>query len=200
MPYLHLPVQSGSNRILEAMNRGHTRDGYYRIIDRLRDGRPDLALSSDFIVGFPGETDDDFADTMRLIEDIGFAQAFSFKYSARPGTPASEHGDQIADDVKSARLTALQSLLASQQTAFNSACVGQTVPVLLTGTGRHDGQMVGRSPYLQPVHMQAPQDWFGRIVSAEITEAVANSLSAVAVDAPGAKDSSTTSAAKVSAN
>lgn len=200
MPYLHLPVQSGSNRILEAMNRGHTRDGYYRIIDRLRDGRPDLALSSDFIVGFPGETDDDFADTMRLIEDIGFAQAFSFKYSARPGTPASEHGDQIADDVKSARLTALQSLLASQQTAFNSACVGQTVPVLLTGTGRHDGQMVGRSPYLQPVHMQAPQDWFGRMVSAEITEAVANSLSAVAVDAPGAKDSSTTSAAKVSAN
>lgn len=200
MPYLHLPVQSGSNRILEAMNRGHTRDTYYRIIDRLREGRPDLALSSDFIVGFPGETDDDFADTMHLIEDIGFAQAFSFKYSARPGTPASEHAGQVAEDVKAARLTALQSLLNSQQTAFNSACVGQTVPVLLTGTGRHDGQMVGRSPYLQPVHMQAPHDWFGRIVSAEITEAVANSLAAVAVDGPAAANTSTPSAAKVSAN
>lgn len=182
MPYLHLPVQSGSDRILNAMNRGHTRDRYYRIIDKLRSGRPDLALSSDFIVGFPGETDKDFAETMQLIEDIQFAQAFSFKYSPRPGTPAAEHSDQISEDVKSARLAALQSLLLQQQKAFNEATVGQRLPVLLTGPGRHAGQMIGRSPYLQPVHLEAPANQNGMIVMAEITAAVSNSLAAVALD------------------
>lgn len=182
MPYLHLPVQSGSDRILEAMNRGHGRDAYYRVIDRLRAGRPDLALSSDFIVGFPGETDEDFADTMRLIEDITFAQAYSFKYSPRPGTPAAEHPNQVPEDVKSARLTALQSLLLQQQKAFNTSCVGQRLPVLLTNPGRHDGQMVGRSPYLQPVFMDASADLQGRIVMAEITESIANSLAAIKIE------------------
>lgn len=184
MPYLHLPVQSGSDRILEAMNRGHTRDTYYQVIDRLRSGRPDLALSSDFIVGFPGESDQDFADTMKLIEDIKFAQAFSFKYSSRPGTPAAESTDQIAEDIKSARLAALQSLLSQQQKAFNVATVGQKLPVLLTGPGRHAGQMIGRSPYLQPVHLDAPTEHHGMIVMTEITAAISNSLSAVAVDTP----------------
>lgn len=182
MPYLHLPVQSGSNRILEAMNRGHDRDTYYRIIERLRKGRPDIALSSDFIVGFPGESDADFADTMRLIEDIEFAQAFSFKYSPRPGTPAADSTDQVPDDTKAARLSALQSLLSQQQKAFNEASVGLHLPVLLTGPGRHEGQMVGRSPYLQPVHLDAPTTDHGMIVMTEITAAISNSLSAVAID------------------
>ncbi len=182
MPYLHLPVQSGSDRILEAMNRGHDRDTYRRTVDRLRSARPDLALSSDFIVGFPGETDDDFKDTMTLVNDIGFAQAFSFKYSARPGTPAADHPDQIPEPVKAARLTALQSLLSQQQMAFNATCVGQLVPVLLTGPGRHPGQMAGRSPYLQAVHMDAPSDLTGTIVDAEIQAVDANSLSAILID------------------
>ena len=182
MPYLHLPVQSGSDRILEAMNRGHDRETYRRTVDRLRSARPDLALSSDFIVGFPGESDDDFDDTMTLVNDIGFAQAFSFKYSARPGTPAADHPDQIPESLKAARLTALQSLLSQQQTAFNATCVGQQVPVLLTGPGRHPGQMAGRSPYLQPVHMTAPADLAGSIVDAEIKAVDANSLSATLID------------------
>ena len=183
MPYLHLPVQSGSDRILEAMNRGHTRDSYAEIIERLRKGRPDLALSSDFIVGFPGETDSDFADTMTLIESVGFAQAFSFKYSPRPGTPAAENTNQVPEDVKAARLAALQSLIAQQQKAFNAACIGSRMPILLTGPGRHDGQMIGRSPYLQPVHLDAATTHQGMIVMTEITGAIANSLSAVAVTA-----------------
>ena len=183
MPYLHLPVQSGSDRILEAMNRGYTRDSYAEIIERLRKGRPDLALSSDFIVGFPGETDSDFADTMTLIESVGFAQAFSFKYSPRPGTPAAENTNQVPEDVKAARLAALQSLIAQQQKAFNAACIGSRMPILLTGPGRHDGQMIGRSPYLQPVHLDAATTHQGMIVMTEITGAIANSLSAVAVTA-----------------
>ncbi len=201
MPYLHLPVQSGSNRILETMNRGHTRDTYYRIIDKLRAGRPDLALSSDFIVGFPGERDADFADTMRLIEDIEFAQAFSFKYSARPGTPAADHQEQIAEDVKSARLSAVQSLLNTQQTAFNASCVGKTMPVLLTGPGRHPGQMIGRSPYLQAVHMDAPAEWNGQIIAAHITQVTANSLGAETVDPlPASATTSQPATARISAN
>lgn len=182
MPYLHLPVQSGADRILEAMNRGHTHDSYRRIIDRLREGRPDLALSSDFIVGFPGETDQDFDDTMSLVDSIEFAQAFSFKYSARPGTPAADHPNQVPEDVKSARLSALQSLLTQQQTAFNTACVGQTLPVLLTGPGRHPGQMIGRSPYLQPVYVNASDDCAGMILDTEITGLGTNSLAAKLVD------------------
>jgi len=150
----------------------------------LQSGRPDLALSSDFIVGFPGESDQDFADTMKLIEDIKFAQAFSFKYSPRPGTPAAESPDQIAEDIKSARLAALQSLLSQQQKTFNQATVGQKLPILLTGPGRHAGQMIGRSPYLQPVHLDAPIEHHGMIVMADITAVVSNSLSAMAVDTP----------------
>jgi len=201
MPYLHLPVQSGSDRILDAMNRGHTRDTYYRIVDKLRAGRPDLALSSDFIVGFPGESDDDFADTMRLIEDVTFAQAFSFKYSARPGTPAAEHADQVAEDVKSARLTALQSLLNTQQTSFNASCVGKTMPVLLTGPGRHAGQMIGRSPYLQAVHLNGPAEWHGQIITANITDVATNSLGAEAADpAQTASSSSQTTITRVPVN
>lgn len=201
MPYLHLPVQSGSDRILEAMNRGHKRDTYYRIVDKLRSGRPDLALSSDFIVGFPGESDDDFADTMRLIEDVTFAQAFSFKYSARPGTPAAEHTDQVAEDVKSARLTALQSLLNTQQRSFNASCVGKTMPVLLTGPGRHAGQMIGRSPYLQAVHLNAPGEWHGQIITANITDVAKNSLGAEAADpAQTSSSSSQTAITRVPVN
>jgi tRNA-2-methylthio-N6-dimethylallyladenosine synthase len=201
MPYLHLPVQSGSDRILDAMNRGHTRDAYYRIIERLREGRPDLALSSDFIVGFPGEEDEDFADTMRLIEDIEFAQAFSFKYSARPGTPAVEHANQVPEDVKAARLSALQSLILNQQTTFNASCVGRTLPILLTGPGRHPGQMIGRSPYLQPVHIAAPGQWKGQIVAASVLEVTANSLRAEAIHpVPDGAALSQTDTARVSVN
>ena len=178
MPYLHLPVQSGSDRILAAMNRGHDRDAYRRIIDRLRTERPDLALSSDFIVGFPGESDGDFDATMALVESVGIAQAYSFKYSARPGTPAAGLPGQVPEAVKSARLTALQSLLTQQQKAFNARCVGSRLPVLLTGPGRHAGQMIGRSPYLQPVHLHAAPDLAGTIVMAEISAVDSNSLAA----------------------
>ena len=178
MPYLHLPVQSGSDRILSAMNRGHDRDSYRRTIGRLRSVRPDLAVSSDFIVGFPGESDADFDATIELVDEIGFAQAFSFKYSARPGTPAAEHAHQVPEELKSARLTALQSLLSQQQKSFNAACVGTRLPVLLTGPGRHAGQMIGRSPYLQPVHLDAVPELAGSIVTAEITAIESNSLAA----------------------
>ena len=176
MPYLHLPVQSGSDRILKAMNRRHTRDLYFNVIDRLRAARPDLALSSDFIVGFPGETDADFDDTMDLIRRVGFAQAYSFKYSARPGTPAAEAGDQIAEAVKSERLTALQALLREQQAAFSASLVGRTLPVLYEKPGRKPGQVIGRSPYLHPVVVNGDPSLFGRIESVRITEAGANSL------------------------
>ena len=178
MPYLHLPVQSGSDQILKKMNRGHTVDEYRAIIDELRNGREDIALSSDFIVGFPGETDQDFSDTMQLVEEVSFAQAFSFKYSGRPGTPAADYPNQVPEDVKSARLSALQSLLSQQQNAFNQKCVGRTMPVLISGQGRHQGQIMGRSPYLQPVHMEADNSNIGKIVNAKITSAVANSLAA----------------------
>ena len=149
MPFLHLPVQSGSDRVLAAMNRRHTADDYRRTVERLRAARPDLALSSDFIVGYPGESDADFAATLDLVRDIGFAQAFSFKYSPRPGTPAASAADQVPEPVKAERLAELQALLQQQQRAFNAACVGRVLPVLFEKPGRHDGQLVGRSPYLQ---------------------------------------------------
>ncbi|MFL2770814.1 MAG: tRNA (N6-isopentenyl adenosine(37)-C2)-methylthiotransferase MiaB [Rhodospirillaceae bacterium] len=182
MPHLHLPAQSGSDRILEAMNRRHTNDTYRSIIDRLRDGRPDLALSSDFIVGFPGETDKDFDATMQLIDSVEFAQAFSFKYSARPGTPAANHSNQVPEKIKAARLSALQSLLIQQQQEFNAKCLGKTMSILLTTPGRHMGQMVGRSPYLQPVYVDGTDDLTGIIVRAEITGLGTNSLAAKIVD------------------
>ena len=176
MPYLHLPVQSGSDRILEVMNRGHGRDLFRRLVDRLRAVRPDLALSSDFIVGFPGESDGDFDDTMRLVDEVGFASAFSFKYSRRPGTPGATLADQIPEALKTARLAALQALLADQQRAFNSMKVGATVPVLFAEPGRKPGQMLGKSPWLQSVHVEGPMSLLGRIAEVELTEAHAVSL------------------------
>jgi tRNA-2-methylthio-N6-dimethylallyladenosine synthase len=177
MPFLHLPVQSGSDRILAAMNRGHTADDYLRLIDRLRAARPDLALSSDFIVGHPGETEADFAATLALIDRVGFAQAFSFAYSPRPGTPAAAHAAQVPQAEKDRRLQALQQRLRAQQAAFNARCVGLTLPVLITGPGRHPGQVAGRSPYLQPVHLSGPARLIGQEIPVCIAAAHTNSLS-----------------------
>jgi len=190
MPYLHLPVQSGSDRILEAMNRGHRTEDYRRKVARLRAARGDLALSSDFIVGFPGETDRDFADTLALVTEIGFAQAYSFKFSARPGTPAAAMDGQVPEPVKAERLAALQALLAAQQAAFNQAQAGRVLPVLLEARGRKPGQLTGRSPYMQAVHLAAPARYLGQIVAARIDTAQANSLSArlwAAEAGPGAE-------------
>lgn len=184
MPYLHLPFQSGSDRILAAMNRKHDIEEYYRIIARLRAARPDIALSTDIIVGFPGETDEDFEATMKLVEDIGFAQAYSFKYSPRPGTPAATQDEQVAEEVKSARLEKLQSLLSAQQSAFNAACVGNLVPVLLEKPGRVQGQLVGRSPYLQAVHVDDCLAETNTIVDVVISSASRNSLRGVIKKAP----------------
>ncbi|MGO4570730.1 tRNA (N6-isopentenyl adenosine(37)-C2)-methylthiotransferase MiaB [Microvirga sp. 2TAF3] len=176
MPYLHLPVQSGSDRILDAMNRKHTGDEYRRLIERIRQVRPNLALSSDFIVGFPGETDADFEETMRLVADVGFASSFSFKYSPRPGTPAAEIEDQIPEAVKVERLARLQNLLETQRQAFNHGTVGQTLDVLLEKPGRHPGQMAGKSPYLQPVQFESDAHHIGEIVTVRIVRAGSNSL------------------------
>ncbi len=176
MPYLHLPVQSGSDRILEAMNRGHGRDHFRRLVDRLRGVCPDIALSSDFIVGFPGESDADFDDTMRLVDETGFASAFTFKYSRRPGTPGAALGDQLADSVKTARLAALQSLLGSQQRDFNASKVGAIVPVLFAQPGRKPGQMLGKSPWLQSVYVDGGADLIGRLVNVRLLAAYALSL------------------------
>jgi tRNA-2-methylthio-N6-dimethylallyladenosine synthase len=183
MPFVHLPVQSGSDRVLNAMNRRHTADAYRRIVERLRLARPDLALSSDFIVGFPGERDEDFQATLDLVDEIGFAQAYSFKYSQRPGTPAATAEGQVPEQVKSDRLAALQLLLGRQQRNFNEACVGQILSVLLEKPGRHDGQIVGRTPYLQSVHVAAAKERIGEIVPALIFGASANSLSGSLVEA-----------------
>jgi tRNA-2-methylthio-N6-dimethylallyladenosine synthase len=185
MPHLHLPVQTGSDRVLEAMNRGHTGDDYRRLVERLRAARPDLALSSDFIVGFPGESERDFAATLALVREIGFASAFSFKYSPRPGTPAAAGGGHVPEADKRARLAELQALLEAQARAFNEATVGRTVPVLLEKPGRHRGQMVGRSPYLQPVHVAAEGHPIGAIVEAEVVACRPNSLAGRIVGVAG---------------
>ena len=185
MPYLHLPVQSGSDRILAAMNRQHDRDAYFRIIDAVRAARPDIALSSDFIVGFPGETDQDFRDTMDLVERVGFAQSYSFKYSARPGTPAAELGDQVPEAVKDERLQALQALLIAQQTRFNRETVGRRLTVLVEKAGRHAGQMAGKSPYLQAVQIDDARARIGDIVEVEVTGIGSNSLYARETAAQG---------------
>ena len=185
MPYLHLPVQSGSDRVLAAMNRGHTADDFLRIVDRLRAARPDLALSSDFIVGHPGESAADFDATLRLIERVGFASAFSFKYSPRPGTPAAGAPHQVAEAEKDVRLAALQALLRDQQAAFNASRAGMTIPVLITGAGRHPGQVAGRSPWLQPVHAEGPLDLVGQVVPVEVLAGHPNSLAGKLV--PGAR-------------
>ena len=177
MPFLHLPVQSGSDRVLAAMNRRHGADAYRATVERLRAARPDLALSSDFIVGFPGESDRDFADTLRLVTEIGFAQAYSFKYSARPGTPAAALDDQVPEAVKTGRLAALQQLLNAQQIAFNRAAIGTVAPVLLDRRGRRAGQLLGRTPHMQSVHITADDDLYGQVVDVAIDGAHANSLS-----------------------
>lgn len=179
MPYLHLPFQSGSDRILAAMNRKHTADDYRNVIARIRKARPDLALSTDIIVGFPGETEADFEATMDLVREIGFAQAYSFKYSPRPGTPAANLDEQLSDAVKSERLQHLQSVLNDQQIAFNSGCVGRTMTVLFERPGRDQGQLIGRSPYLQSVHASANDELLGEICAVEIEAAGPNSLSGV---------------------
>lgn len=176
MPYLHLPVQSGSNRLLEEMNRKHTREVYFKIIEDLRKARPDMAFSSDFIVGYPGETDQDFQDTLNLIERVSYAQAFSFKYSRRPGTPASAIEFQVADEVKTKRLEILQALLRKQQFEFNSSLIGTIQPVLFEKKGRHSGQLIGKSPYLQSVHATANDRLLGTIANVKITSAGQNSL------------------------
>ena len=175
MPYLHLPVQAGSDRILAAMNRKHTGDEYRRLVEKIRAARPDIALSSDFIVGFPGETEDDFRETLRLVADVGFASAFSFKYSPRPGTPAADEEAQVPDEAKAERLARLQELLETQRQAFNCGSVGRTVDVLLEKSGRHPGQLAGKSPYLQAVQIEGGGQ-VGDTVPVRIVRAGSNSL------------------------
>jgi tRNA-2-methylthio-N6-dimethylallyladenosine synthase len=176
MPYLHLPVQSGSDAVLEAMNRQHTADDYRQLVERIRDTRSDIALTSDFIVGFPGESDADFEATLQLVRDIGYATAFSFKYSKRPGTPASTLRKQIPEDVKAARLDALQKLLLAQQYAFDDSQIGKTLPVLFEKKARGARQIMGRTPYLQPVHVEADATRIGGVGAVKITHRTANSL------------------------
>ena len=176
MPYLHLPVQSGSDRILKAMNRDHTAEHYIRLIERIRSARPDMAISGDFIVGFPGERESDFEATLSLIRQVGYASAFTFKYSRRPGTPASAMPGQVDETVKEERLARLNDLLNQQQLAFNQAQIGRVLPVLIEKPGRREGQMSGRSPYLQPVHLEASGALVGQIVSVRIVQAHRGSL------------------------
>jgi len=183
MPFLHLPVQSGSDRILAAMNRQHTRDDYLRLVERIRSARADIALSSDFITGFPGESDGDFEDTLALVREVKFAAAFSFQYSPRPGTPAAPMAGQIPDAVKHERLLALQALLAQQQREFNAACDGTMMSILFEKRGRKPGQIVGRSPFLQPVHVDGPETLIGQIHDARIVVTPSNSLKGTLADA-----------------
>jgi tRNA-2-methylthio-N6-dimethylallyladenosine synthase len=178
MPFLHLPFQSGADRILAAMNRKHTGAEYLALVDRIRTVRPDIALSTDVIVGFPGETDAEFEDTLAMMERVGFAQAYSFKYSPRPGTPAAGL-EQLPEEVKVARLSRLQNVIAHHQTAFNSSHVSRVMPVLFDREGRRPGQLIGRSPYLQSVHAQLDSSWLGRILEVEIASAGPNSLAGV---------------------
>jgi tRNA-2-methylthio-N6-dimethylallyladenosine synthase len=170
MPFLHLPVQSGSDRILKAMNRSHSRDSYMRILDRVRAVRPDIAFSGDFIVGFPGETDADFEDTLSLVREVGHAQAYSFKYSPRPGTPAADMADQIPMEIMDERLQRLQAQIVADQTAFNDRTIGRTTDVLLERPGKFAGQLIGKSPWLQSVHVLAPDLSIGDIVTVKITD------------------------------
>ena len=182
MPFLHLPVQAGSDRVLRAMNRSHTRDSYLRLIDRIRAARPDIALSGDFIVGFPGETDAEFAETLSLVDAVGYAQAFSFKYSPRPGTPAAALDGQVAPQIMDDRLQRLQAALNRDQHAFNRASIGRTCDVLVERAGKLSGQMLGKSPWLQSVHLMTDAA-IGDIVTADLTDAGPNSLTGLPVTA-----------------
>jgi len=175
-PYLHLPVQSGSDRILAAMNRRHDAAAYLDIVSRVRRARPDIAFSSDFIVGFPSETDADFVATVALVREVRFASAFAFKYSPRPGTPAAEAGDQVPAEVKERRLAELLALLESQRQAFNRETLGRRFGVVFDKPGRHEGQLIGRSPYMQGVHAECPPETAGRMTQVEIVEVGPNSL------------------------
>ncbi|WP_300398589.1 tRNA (N6-isopentenyl adenosine(37)-C2)-methylthiotransferase MiaB [uncultured Sphingobium sp.] len=176
MPFLHLPVQAGNDRILKAMNRSHSADSYLRIIERVRQARPDIAISGDFIVGFPGETDAEFEDTLRIVEQVRYAQCYSFKYSPRPGTPAADMDHQIPAAVMDERLSRLQALLNRQQAEFNAATVGRTTQILLERKGRHPGQLIGKSPWLQSVVVTAPELSIGDLVTVDIISAGPNSL------------------------
>ena len=183
MPYLHLPVQSGSDKILKAMNRAHTAESYVRLIEKIRAARPDMAISGDFIVGFPGERESDFEATLSLVREVGYATAFTFKYSRRPGTPAAAMPGQVDEAVKDERLARLNALLDEQARAFNAAQVGKVLPVLFERAGRHPGQLIGRSPYLQAVHAMAPDRLIGQIVPVRIESAARMSLAGVLVEA-----------------
>lgn len=179
MPYLHLPVQSGSDKILKAMNRRHTRGQYLEIISKLKDANPELGLSSDFIVGFPGETDEDFEQTMDIVRQVGFVQAFSFKYSRRAGTPAALMPNQVEEKVKKERLEALQQLLFSYQLKFNKESVGKLMPVLFDIKGRHKGELIGRTQWMQNLHAELGKEYQNRIVNIRVTGATVNSLSGI---------------------
>jgi tRNA-2-methylthio-N6-dimethylallyladenosine synthase len=179
MPYLHLPVQAGSDKILKAMNRDHTAESYVRLIEKIRAARPDIAMSGDFIVGFPGEREGDFEKTLDLVREVGFASAFSFKYSRRPGTPASAMPGQVDEAVKAERLDRLNQLLDEQQKAFNALQVGKVMPVLFEKKGRNPGQIIGRSPYLQSVHAVGPDSLLGQIVPVRIESSAKMSLGGV---------------------
>ena len=176
MPYLHLPVQAGSDRVLKAMNRAHTADSYLRLIEKIRAARPDMALSGDFIVGFPGESEQDFEATLALVDAVGYASAFAFKYSVRPGTPAGAMPNQVPEAVKEERLARLLDRLSAQQQAFNAATVGRTLPVLIERPGRRKGQVVGRSPYLQPIHAEGSESLIGEIIPVVVTGSTRGSL------------------------
>ncbi|MCH9844751.1 MAG: tRNA (N6-isopentenyl adenosine(37)-C2)-methylthiotransferase MiaB [Alphaproteobacteria bacterium] len=176
MPYLHLPIQSGSDNMLKAMNRGHSRDDYLRIIDKLRAACPDIALSSDFIIGFPNESDKDFADTINLVNQVNYASAYSFKYSPRPGTPAALLTEQIDEKIKSERLQILQQLLNAQQKAFNISHIGKTLPILFEKHGKHDHQLIGRTPYLQPAYADLSDTKIGQEIDCVVNELTAHSF------------------------
>jgi len=176
MPFLHLPVQSGNDRVLKAMNRSHSADSYLRIIDRVRAARPDIALSGDFIVGFPGESEAEFEDTLRIVEQVRYAQCYSFKYSSRPGTPAADMDGQIAAEVMDERLARLQALINRHQVEFNAATVGRRTDILLERKGRHPGQLIGKTPWLQSVHVTAPELSIGDMAEVDIISAGPNSL------------------------
>jgi tRNA-2-methylthio-N6-dimethylallyladenosine synthase len=178
MPYLHLPVQSGSTRILKAMNRAHSRQSYLASLAALRAVRADVAISGDFIVGFPGETDADFADTLSIVREVGYAQAYSFKYSPRPGTPAAAMADQVPEAVKDARLAELQALIAATAQAFNTATIGRTCEILLERPGRKPGQLIGKTPWLQSAYITAPEARIGDLVTVRIVDAGPNSVEA----------------------
>jgi tRNA-2-methylthio-N6-dimethylallyladenosine synthase len=194
-PQLHLPVQSGADRILDAMNRRHTRADYLRTIDRLRVARPDLALTSDFIVGFPGETEAEFRQTLSIVDEVGYSDSFSFKYSQRPGTPGATMADQVAEELKTERLHRLQAAIKRRQLAFNASCRGLTFDVLMEKPGRDAGQLTGRSPYLQPVQVMAPAALIGTIIPVTITGTISNSLFGALAGTPRIDAESTLAAA-----